>query len=207
MDRQFPDWEQLYQEQAVETMPWFHEALDPDLERALPQLNLTQGTALDLGTGPGTQAIALARLGFRVTATDLSATAVEKAKEKTQDAKLDILWMQDDILNSQLDRQFNLIVDRGCFHVLPPQRRQDYVSVVASLLEPSGYLFLKCFSTLETRESGPYRFTADEIEAIFQSHFRLISTEETRYYGTLDPMPKALFCILEKEGLAVEPAV
>jgi 2-polyprenyl-3-methyl-5-hydroxy-6-metoxy-1,4-benzoquinol methylase len=198
MDRQFPNWEQLYQEQAVESMPWFHEALDPDLERALHQLNITQGTALDIGTGPGTQAIALARLGFRVTATDLSTTAIEKAKEKTQDARLDILWMQDDILNSQLDGQFSVIVDRGCFHVLPPQQRQDYVSVVASLLEPSGYLFLKCFSTQETRESGPYRFTANEIEAIFQSHFHLISSEETQYYGTLDPMPKALFCILGK---------
>lgn len=200
MDRQFPDWEQLYQEQAVESMPWFHEALDPDLERALQQLNMTQGTALDIGTGPGTQAIALARLGFRVTATDLSTTAIEKAIEKTQDAKLDILWMQDDILNSQLDQRFDVIVDRGCFHVLPPQRRQDYVNVVASLLEPSGYLFLKCFSTRETRESGPYRFTPSDIQEIFQSHFHLISTEETQYYGTLDPMPKALFCIMRKKG-------
>ncbi|GFE71845.1 bifunctional 2-polyprenyl-6-hydroxyphenol methylase/3-demethylubiquinol 3-O-methyltransferase UbiG [Chroococcus sp. FPU101] len=197
MDRQFPDWEQLYQEQAVESMPWFYKALDPDLERALHQLNLTQGTVLDIGTGLGTQAIALAKLGFRVTATDLSTTAIEKAIEKTQDAKLGILWMQDDILNSRLDQQFDMIVDRGCFHVLPPQRRQNYVSVVAHLLKPSGYLFLKCFSTLETRESGPYRFTPSDIQEIFQSHFHLLSAEETQYYGTLDPIPKALFCILK----------
>lgn len=53
--REFPDWEQLYQEKEVESMPWFNQALDPDLDQALTELNLHTGTALDLGTGPGTQ--------------------------------------------------------------------------------------------------------------------------------------------------------
>ncbi|MBR8831761.1 MAG: hypothetical protein N5P05_002641 [Chroococcopsis gigantea SAG 12.99] len=64
MNRQFPDPEQLYREQSVDSMPWFYEGLDPDLKRALGMMNITQGVALDIGTGPGTQAIALARQGF-----------------------------------------------------------------------------------------------------------------------------------------------
>ena len=31
-EREFPNWEALYQEQAVETMPWFNPSLDPDVE-------------------------------------------------------------------------------------------------------------------------------------------------------------------------------
>ncbi|MDV3002482.1 MAG: hypothetical protein N5P05_004137 (plasmid) [Chroococcopsis gigantea SAG 12.99] len=200
MDRQFPDWEQLYREQAVDSMPWFFEGLDPDLERALRQLNIMRGTALDIGTGPGTQAIALAKQGFRVTATDLSTAAIELAKEQAQG--LDIVWRQDDILDSRISGSFEVIVDRGCFHVLPPERRQDYVEVVAGLVEPSGHLLLKCFSHLETREAGPYRFTSDEIKAIFQSHFHLIDAWETQYYGTLDPMPEAVFCILKTQVIS-----
>ncbi|MGH2416536.1 MAG: hypothetical protein ACRDEA_23140 [Microcystaceae cyanobacterium] len=50
--RSFPNWEQLYQEQPVETMPWFHPELDRDLAQALAELHLEAGTVLDLGTGP-----------------------------------------------------------------------------------------------------------------------------------------------------------
>ncbi|WP_250125171.1 class I SAM-dependent methyltransferase [Chroococcidiopsis sp. CCMEE 29] len=195
--REFPDWEQLYQNQQVESMPWFNPDLDPDLDQALTRLNLHTGAALDLGTGPGTQAMALAQRGFKVTATDISDTAVSQAQEKAQEKGLNIDFRQDDILNSNLDKTFDFVFDRGCFHVLLPAHRQDYVSTVAGLIKPGGYLLLKCFSQLETRESGPYRFTPAQIQEIFSSRFNVISTEETVYHGTLDPLPRALFCVLE----------
>jgi cyclopropane fatty-acyl-phospholipid synthase-like methyltransferase len=195
---QFPDWEQLYQEKPVESMPWFNPNLDSDLDQALTKLNIQSGTALDLGTGPGTQAIALAERGFNVTATDLSATAIEKAQAIAQQKGLDISWKQDDILNTQLDQTFDFVLDRGCFHVFPPERRQDYLRVVERLIKPNGYLFLKCFSQLETREEGPYRFTPEEIKEIFSNRFNVISVEETVYQGTLEQFPRALFCILKK---------
>jgi 2-polyprenyl-3-methyl-5-hydroxy-6-metoxy-1,4-benzoquinol methylase len=196
--REFPEWEQLYQDKPVETMPWFNSDLDPDLDQALTKLNLHTSTALDLGTGPGTQAIALAERGFKVTATDISATAIQKAQAIAKEKGLDISWRQDDILNSHLDQEFDFVFDRGCFHVLPPERRQDYVRVVANLIKPNGYLFLKCFSHLETREEGPYRFTPEEIKEIFSSRFNVISVEQTVYQGTLEQFPRALFSVLEK---------
>lgn len=196
--REFPDWEQLYQEKEVESMPWFNQALDPDLDQALTELNLHTGTALDLGTGPGTQAMALAERGFQVTATDLSATAVSKALSKAEAKGLDITFKQDDILNTQLEQIFDFVWDRGCFHVFPPDCSQDYVQVVARLLKPSGYLFLKCFSHLQLGEEGPYRFAPEDIKQIFSPHFNIYSIAETVYQGTLDPLPKALFCILHK---------
>ena len=197
--REFPNWETLYQEKPVETMPWFNPDLDPEVETAFLTLDLHSGSVLDLGTGPGTQAIVLAERGFQVTATDLSATAIHQAAAKATQQGLTIAFQQDDILNSHLDRSFDLILDRGCFHVLPPDRRAEYVQTVANLLKPKGYLFLKCFSTQETREQGPYRFTPEEIQQIFAARFHLHSAEQTVYHGTLDPLPKALFCILNKQ--------
>jgi len=196
--RELPDWEQLYQEKNVESMPWFNPDLDPDLDQALTQLNLYSSTALDLGTGPGTQAIALAQRGFQVTATDLSATAIQKAQRLAQEKGLDISWKQDDILNSTLNQEFDFVLDRGCFHVFPPERRPDYMQVVVNLIKPQGYLLLKCFSHLETRPEGPYRFTPDEIKEIFGGQFNVLSVKETVYHGTLSPLPRALFCILQK---------
>lgn len=198
--REFPNWERLYQEKTVESMPWFNPDLDLDLDQALARLNLQTGAALDLGTGPGTQAIALAQRGFQVTATDISNTAVDLALGKARAKGLDIDFRQDDILDSQLDQEFDFIFDRGCFHVLPPERRQEYVQVVSRLIKSRGTLFLKCFSYLETRESGPYRFTAAEIEEIFSPRFNIYSVVETVYHGTLEPLPQALFCVLKRRG-------
>lgn len=195
--REFPNWEQLYQEKPVESMPWFNPDLDPDLNQALTQMNLNHGTILDLGTGPGTQAMALAERGFTVTATDLSATAIQKAQTIAQEKGLDISWKQDDILNSTLNQEFDLVFDRGCFHVFPPERRPDYVRVVHHLITPKGYLLLKCFSQLEQREEGPYRFTSEDIKNIFSPQFNVLSVKETVYHGTLSPLPRALFCILQ----------
>lgn len=193
-----PNWEQLYQEKAVDSMPWFYSDLDPDIEKSLTKLNLTTGTVLDIGTGPGTQAIILAERGFQVTATDLSETAVQKAAATVQGKGLNIGWQQDDILNSKLKGEFDLIIDRGCFHVLPPESRQDYVNVVNNLLKLKGYLLLKCFSSLETREGGPYKFKPEEIRDIFSTKLKVIYVEESVYYGNLDPHPLALFSTIQK---------
>jgi 2-polyprenyl-3-methyl-5-hydroxy-6-metoxy-1,4-benzoquinol methylase len=195
---EFPRWEELYQQQAVEVMPWFNPELDEDLKAALDNLGLRSASILDLGTGPGTQAMQLARKGFDVTATDISETAIRLAEKKSKDQGLKIDWQQDDILDTHLRRQFDLIFDRGCFHVLPPERRQDYVDSVARLLKQDGYLFLKCFSHLQPGERGPYRFTREQIRGIFGSHFTVQSISETVYQGTLDPLPRALFSILRQ---------
>jgi methylase of polypeptide subunit release factors len=65
-------------------MPWFYSELDDDLAQSLDALGLRSGSALDLGTGPGTQAIQLAQRGFDVTATDLSVAAVRLASARAE---------------------------------------------------------------------------------------------------------------------------
>jgi 2-polyprenyl-3-methyl-5-hydroxy-6-metoxy-1,4-benzoquinol methylase len=201
--RQFPGWDAMYQQQAIETMPWFYPDLDDDLRQALDQRGLRDGSALDLGTGPGTQAMQLARRGFTVTATDISEAAIRLARTKAEPQGLAITWQQDDILASQLAGPFDLIFDRGCFHVLPPERRPDYVSTVAGLLKPGGSFFLKCFSHLQPGTQGPNRFTPEQIRAIFGSQLQVQSIEETVYQGTLDPLPRALFCVLQQKETTV----
>jgi hypothetical protein len=82
---------------------------------------------------------------------------------------------------------------------LPPERRPGYASTITGLLQPSGYLFLKCFSYLQPGRQGPHRFTPEQIQAIFGSQFQVRSVEETVYQSTLDPLPRALFCVLQQK--------
>jgi hypothetical protein len=111
-----------------------------------------------------------------------------------------VTWQQDDVLTTRLAGPFDLIFDRGCFHVLPPERRPDYASTIAGLLRPGGYFFLKYFSQLQPGTQGPHRFTPEQIWAIFGSQLQVQSIEETVYQGTLDPLPRALFCVLQRDA-------
>jgi 2-polyprenyl-3-methyl-5-hydroxy-6-metoxy-1,4-benzoquinol methylase len=78
--KDFPDWENLYKNQSVETMPWYNERFDSDLERELDQRNIIANGKkfLDLGTGPATQAIWLVKRGFNVIGSDLSEAAINR---------------------------------------------------------------------------------------------------------------------------------
>lgn len=197
--RQLPQWEAFYQQHTLEFMPWFNPELDADLKAMLDKLGLHSGSALDVGTGPGTQAVHLAALGFDVTATDIATAAISKAQDKAGEQGRVIDWRVDDILDTHLDRQFDLVFDRGCFHVLAPEQRPAYLRSIGKLLKPGGYLFLKCMSHLQPGEQGPYRFTPEQIRSIFGSHLAILSISETVYQGTFEPNPQALFCVMRQE--------
>jgi len=195
--KDFPDWETLYKSQKIETMPWYNENFDSDLENELDERKIINGGKfLDLGTGPATQAIWLAKRGFMVIGSDLSEAAINRAR-KIYANQENVNFIVDDILNSKFnDNEFGYIFDRGCFHVLSPAHRQRYIEKIKRILKANGILFLKCFSEKEPRQEGPYKFSQDEIRDLFDEPFRIDSIKETVYQGTLDPFPKALFVVM-----------
>jgi SAM-dependent methyltransferase len=201
LERDFPDWNNLYNTQNVETMPWYNENLDPDLEEELERGKIFKGRILDLGTGPATQAIQLAKRGLEVTGSDVSEAAIKRAKDfygyNNKDIK--ISFTVDDILNSKLkDKVFDYVFNRGCFHVLPIGNRSVYIKEIKRILDDDGTLFLKCFSIKEPRQEGPYKFSETEISQLFGNEFVIISVKDTVYQGTLNPLPRALFVVMNK---------
>lgn len=192
------DWEDLYNEQAVETMPWYYPDLDPDFETVIAELAIDSGRVLDMGTGPGTQAMALAKLGFEVTATDISATAIELATAKAKEAGLSIEFRQDDILQTRLHETFGCIFDRGLFHTLAPGKRHVYVENVFNLLNEGGYLFLKCFSHKEKSPGGPHRLSPQDIEDNFSARLNIVSIADTVFPGAGPRVRRALFVVMKK---------
>ncbi|OLC91243.1 MAG: hypothetical protein AUI92_08210 [Thaumarchaeota archaeon 13_1_40CM_3_38_6] len=192
----FPNWDILYR-QNVKILPWYSEKLDADLENEIKQRKITKGRFLDLGTGPGTQAIQLANMGFVVTGTDLSENAIQKAR------KLDgtINFMVDDILDSKLEKNsFDYILDRGCFHVLPNDIWNQYCKKICEILDENGLFFLKCFSIKEKMLTyGPYRFSEQDLRNIFGKDFVIENIIDSVYQGTLPFFPKSLFAVMSKK--------
>jgi cyclopropane fatty-acyl-phospholipid synthase-like methyltransferase len=196
--RGFPGWEELYRVEKAEGLPWYYPALDPDFERAIAQ-HLERGArVLDLGTGPGTQAIELAKRGFRVVATDLSKTAIEGARARAAAAGVAIDFAVDDVLHTALEGPFDAVFDRGCFHTLDPDDRGTYVGSMVSVLSAEGLLILKCFSHEQIGTEGPHRFEPDALRAIFARSFDMLSIEPAVFQGTFEPNPKALFAVMRR---------
>jgi len=194
----FPNWEELYQNGTIEKLPWYWPTLDPDLDAALGRHGLLAGRMLDQGTGPGTQAIALALRGFVVTATDVSAAALAYAGRMAKERSAQVSFVQDDILASRLTGPYDVIFDRGCFHVLEPEPRAPYSETMHRLLAPSGWLFVKTFSHLQPGRHGPHRFAPDDLRRVFEGSFDVVEIADTVYQGQLDPYPKALFATLRR---------
>ena len=192
-------WEGLYATSDVESLPWYTPDLDRDFERALTQHRLQGKRILDLGTGPATHAMNLAKRGFTVIGTDISPSAIKKARAAAKAAQLQIDFRVDDILHSKLEAKLvDVIVDRGVFHVLPPEERPAYVAAVQRILRPRGWLLLKCFSDKEPGTYGPYRIAAKELRGYFAEKFEIVSIVDTVFDGTLKPNPKALFATFRR---------
>jgi hypothetical protein len=73
------DWETLYKSQKIETIPWYNQNFDSDLENELDERKIiNDGKFLDLGTCPATQAMWLAKRGFKAIGSDLSGSAINR---------------------------------------------------------------------------------------------------------------------------------
>ena len=81
---------------------------------------------------------------------------------------------------------------------LPFEMRPVYITETKRILDDNGILFLKCFSTKEPWQEKPNKFSEDEIRQLFRNDFVIISVKDTVYQGTLDPLPKAIFVVMNK---------
>ncbi|MEI7767685.1 MAG: class I SAM-dependent methyltransferase [Phycisphaerae bacterium] len=201
------DWARLYQENDPEQLPWFCTELDQDIDKSLRLMKLRKANILDIGSGPGTQTIALADLGHNVLGLDISPAAVRKARRRASQAGVTAKFTAGDITTFAHRQPFDAIIDRGCFHALPANYRMRYLVRVAQLLKPNGWLFLKTFSSREPRSDGPARFKASEIRLIFRPFFRWEASWGSVFSGTLQTYPKALVCLLRRKDdvVPIEP--
>ena len=197
--KEFPSWDDYYKENDVEKMPWYEKDLDLDLKEEIELKNLHSGKFLDLGTGPGTQAMQISNLGFDVTGSDLSNSAIERAKKMYPNTS----YIVDDILNSKfLDNAFDYILDRGVFHIFEQEKLPDYLRQIKRILKKNGILFLKCMSVKEKNledGKGPFLYSKEQIKEIFENNFEIESIRDSVYYGTIKPLPKSLFVVMKNK--------
>ena len=186
LDGFFPrgaDWWDGFYADRDKPVPFFAAKPDENLVSYLDRGLLKPGRALDLGCGPGRNALYLAANGFTVDAVDLSATAVAWARERAARAGADIRFHEGDAFELDLGT-YDLVYDSGCFHHLAPHRRVSYLGLLDRCLVEGGHLGLTGFAAgtgiegggSETADAELYRrrslegglaYTDDELRWIF----------------------------------------
>ena len=130
--------------------------------------------AIDLGSGPGVQAIPLAELGFSVTAIDLSTQLLNELKDNSGDG-LDIKVVQDDLLNfpCHCDSEVELIVcmTDTLLHLNSKRDVEELFEKAFAALEKNGKLILTfrdlSYELTELERFIPLRSNEDTIFTCF----------------------------------------
>ncbi len=141
------------------------------------------GHALDLGCGTGTNCLFLAQHGWQAVGVDITAPAIARAREKARTAgKMpgSARFIRGDVTRLErlpIGAPCSLLLDLGCLHGLPEERRADYAAGVAHFAAPGALYLLYGF---EPREMGMRRvgFTRDDVEFLFRGNFRLEKVEK-----------------------------
>ncbi|MFI2261459.1 class I SAM-dependent methyltransferase [Streptomyces tubercidicus] len=150
-------WDGFYADRG-RAVPFFVAKPDENLVSYLERGLIAPGRALDLGCGPGRNALHLASLGFEVDAVDLSPAAIAWAGDRAREACAEIRFHCGDafaLAGTELGGPYDLIHDSGCFHHLPPHRRISYLALLDRALAPGGHLALTCFAAGEMGSELP----------------------------------------------------
>lgn len=112
---------------------------------------LPPGRAIDLGSGTGRNALYLAAHGWDTIGVEMAGYAVEVAARAATAKALPARFLQGDVTRlAELDigDGFSLLMDGGCYHMIPANRRDAYAESVTRVAAPRARLIMVGFSQL-----------------------------------------------------------
>ncbi|MBI5372098.1 MAG: class I SAM-dependent methyltransferase [Sphingobacteriales bacterium] len=147
MDKKLKNhWEQVYQTKGPAQVSWTQEKPVSSLG-FIHSFNLEkEASIIDVGGGDSKLVDYLLNEGFEhITVLDISATALEKARQRLGEKAHKVNWVVSDIMDYQPDRQFDAWHDRATFHFLTSKEQvEQYLETARKAV--TGYLAIGTFS-------------------------------------------------------------
>lgn len=165
-------------------VPFFINSPDENLVNYFDHKLINKGKVLELGCGPGRNAIYLAEKGCTVDAVDMSQEALDWANERSKQKNVMVNFINKNIFELEIaEGTYDVVYDSGCFHHIAPHRRMSYIELVLKALKPGGHFAITCFveggefggasiSDLEVYKlrslKGGLGFTKEKLQSIFR---------------------------------------
>jgi SAM-dependent methyltransferase len=140
-------WDDRYREKPL---LW---SAEPNRFVAAELANLAPGTAVDVACGEGRNSVWLAERGWRVTGVDFSSVALERARAMAAERRVEVEWIQADVLSWQPALAFDLVV-LAYVHLLPDDRDR-LMEKATGWVAPGGHLFIVGHDVSTVGVSGP----------------------------------------------------
>ncbi|HLC52632.1 MAG TPA: class I SAM-dependent methyltransferase [Candidatus Nanoarchaeia archaeon] len=189
------DWEEVY---ANKSTPWDVNQPEDELVNLVKSKLIQPCKVLELGCGHGNDSIFLAKNGFKVTAIDISKKAIAEAKRRAKIAGVKIRFLVEDASRLDLVKEtFQFIYDRACFHFIPEEKRNGYLTNIKRLLKKDGY-FVLIVSSDQERARGPYQFSTENIRQIFGDEFKIIEIRLITLQQH-EETPTPYLCLMKKK--------
>ena len=171
--------------------PWDSGRPNSELIRVVDERGLPGRRILELGCGTGTNAIALARRGYSVTAVDQVDVAIDLARSKAETAGVHIDFRVGDLTKMDLGGPYESICDVGVYHGVRNRDLDGFLAAVKRVSRRGTRWLTLAGNAREALPDGPPVVTEEEIRRELGPLFRILQIRECRFDLRPDFQPLA----------------
>ena len=196
-------WENVFSTKKINEVSWYQQTPQQSLafveQLAIPKT----APIIDIGGGDSFFVDHLLQLGYNnITVLDISAEAINKAKQRLGKKAVSVKWIVSDILDFKSNAKFDCWHDRAAFHFLTaPQDIYDYLSIAQQHINTTGKLIIGTFST-----EGPEKcsglpvkqYSENILTETLQKWFKKIKCITTDHITPFKTIQNFLFCSFKK---------
>ncbi len=192
-------WDKVFTHKSDNEKSWFQDypATSMEFIEALPLAK--DAAIIDVGGGDSRLPDALLAKGYTdITVLDISATAIENARERLGEKANQVTWIVGNILEFVPSRQYDCWHDRAVFHfVTQPGQIQHYTQLMESAVRHEGSLIIGTFG-----ENGPEkcsglpvkRYSQAMLESLLQPSFEKIRCIDEIHRTPFNTVQSFTFC-------------
>lgn len=198
-------WENVYTTKQPHEVSWTQDVPQPSLDFIHDlQLPKTAGI-IDVGGGDSKLVDFLLAEGFEhLTVLDISAKALERAKERLGSAAGSVHWVAQDITAFASPAPFDLWHDRATFHFLTTEEQiNQYLTVLQQHVKPGGYAIIGTFSTQGPKKCSGLpiqQYSEATLPALLNNSFEKIRCITQDHITPFDTQQSFIFCLFKRRN-------